>query len=544
MVGECAMRRRRSMRLAPGLTALVLLIPLTPAAFAAPGEGGATTTHVIVQLAGTPALDGPRAQAHQRVTALRGQHAAFRQQVAAAGIHAKIGGEVTQLLNAVAVTTDPAGEARLRALPGVVAVYPDAAMHASVDVDVSLIRAPQVWQTNDPSGRPDQGTGETVAVVDTGIDYTHPDLGGGFGPGFKVVGGYDFANGDDDPRDDNGHGTHVAGIIAGDPTGPGGRTGVAPKANLTAYKVFDSSGSGDESTVIEGLEAAVSVDNPHRADVVNMSLSGPPTPDDPLEQASAAAVKAGVVVVAAAGNDGPGESTVGSPAEAPDVLAVGASASNIDLPAVTVTSPMHHALDVQQLNLSANPPASPENVDLVNVGDSAESRYDGVDVTGKAVLFTYNPFTATQALLTAEQHGAVAALLSTPNYYGRTGSQPGPLPDFTAGTVDDPDKLDLVAAVVNGTDATDLQQWLADGPVRVQVGGTDATDQIASFSSQGPALGSYALKPDLVAPGVEIGSTWLDGQYADDSGTSMAAPHVAGAAALVRQAHPTWTASQ
>jgi len=532
------------MRLAPGLTALVLLIPLAPAAIAAP-SGGPATTRVIVQLAGTPALDGPRAQAHQRVTALRGQHAAFRQQVAAAGIHAKIGGEVTQLLNAVAVTTDPAGAARLRALPGVAAVYPDAAIHASVDVDVSLIGAPQVWQTNDPSGRPDQGTGETVAVIDTGIDYTHPDLGGGFGPGFKVVGGYDFANGDDDPRDDNGHGTHVAGIIAGDPTGPGGRIGVAPKANLTAYKVFDSSGFGDESTVIEGLEAAVSVDNPHRADVVNMSLSGPPTPDDPLEQASAAAVHAGVVVVAAAGNDGPGESTVGSPAEAPDVLAVGASASGIDLPSVTVTSPVHHALDVQRLNLSANPPASPEDADLVNVGDGAASRYDGVDATGKAVLFTYNPFTATQALLTAEQHGAVAALLSTPNYYSGPGFQPGPaLADFTAGTADDPDKLNLVAAVVNGTDATDLPQWLADGPVRVQVGGTDATDQIASFSSQGPALGSYALKPDLVAPGVEIGSTWLDGQYADDSGTSMAAPHVAGAAALVRQAHPTWTASQ
>jgi subtilisin family serine protease len=230
------------MRLAAGLTALVLLIPLTPAASAAPSGDGATTTRVIVQLVGTPALDGPRAQAHARVTALRGQHAAFRQQVAATGIHAKIGGEVTQLLNAVAVSTDPAGVARLRALPGVAAVYPDAAMHASVDVDVSLIGAPQAWQTNDPSGRPDQGTGETVAVVDTGIDYTHPDLGGGFGDGFKVVGGYDFSNGDDDPRDDNGHGTHVAGIIAGDPTGPGGRTGVAPKANLTAYKVFDSSG--------------------------------------------------------------------------------------------------------------------------------------------------------------------------------------------------------------------------------------------------------------------------------------------------------------
>ena len=537
------MRRPRS-RIALAAS-LALLVPLTPAASAAPPSSGGPATRVIVQLGGTPALDGPRAQAHQRVTALRAQHAGFRQQVAAAGIKAKVTGEVTQVLNAVALTTDPAGVARLRALPGVAAVYPDAAMHASVDVDVSLIGAPQVWATSDPSGRPDQGTGETVAVIDTGIDYTHPDLGGGFGDGFKVVGGYDFANGDDDPRDDNGHGTHVAGIIAGDPATADGRTGVAPKANLTAYKVFDSSGFGAESTVIAGLEAAVSVDNPHRADVVNMSLSGPPTPDDPLEQASAAAVHAGVVVVAAAGNDGPGESTVGSPAEAPDVIAVGASASGIDLPTVTVTSPVRHALDVQRLNLSANPPAVPEDLDVVDVGNGAESRYDGIDVTGKAVLFAYNSFSASQALMTAEQHGAAAALLYTPNFYSGPGFQPGPaLPDFAAGTADDPDRLSLVAALVNGTDATDLQQWLADGPVHVQIAGTDATDQIASFSSQGPALGSYALKPDLVAPGVEIGSTWLDGHYADDSGTSMAAPHVAGAAALIRQAHPGWTAGQ
>ena len=109
-----------------------------------------------------------------------------------------------------------------------------------------------------------------------------------------------------------------------------------------------------------------------------------------------------------------------------------------------------------------------------------------------------------------------------------TGSQPGPvLPDLAAGTGDDSDKLDLVATVVNGTDATDLQQWLAQGPVRLRIGSEDATDQIAAFSAHGPAQHSYALKPDLVAPGVEIGSTWPGRQYRDDSGTSMAAPRIA-----------------
>ena len=513
------------------VAAVALLAPL----IAVPAQAAPTpqaASRVIVRFTGAPAIAaGP--QAHARAATLHTDHAAFARH---AGV--KITHDFTQALNAVAVTTDAAGVARLRAMPGVAAVYPDRPMHASVDPDVSLINAPQVWQTHDSLGRNVQGEGETVAVVDTGIDYTHPDLGGGFGAGHKVVGGYDFVDNDADPMDDNGHGTHVAGIIAGD----GVKVGVAPKASLTAYKVLDSSGNGLESTVLAGFDAAVSADNPHRADVVNMSLSGPSTVDDPLEQACEDAIHAGVVVVAAAGNDGPGESTVGSPAEAPDVLAVGASISGIDVPAITVTAPVHHSLAVQRLGLSANPPVTPEDLDLVDVGNGQSDDYTGVDAAGKAVLVNYNTFLVTQALLTAEQHGAAAVLFSTANFYSGVGRQPGP--DFATGTPDDPDKLDVVAGVINGTDGTDLRQWLAEGPVQLRLAGTDATDEIAAFSAHGPALHSYALKPDLVAPGVEIGSTWPGGQYQDDSGTSMAAPHVAGAAALLREAHPDWTAEQ
>jgi subtilisin family serine protease/photosystem II stability/assembly factor-like uncharacterized protein len=519
-------------RRAGAVAALLVPVAVVPvqAAHAAP----AGISRVIVQFTGAPALNaGP--QARQRAAVLHSDHADTARR---AGV--RITHDFTQALNAMAVTTDPAGVARLRALPGVAAVRPDAAMRTSAepDPDVALINAPQVWQTRDSLGKNVQGGGETVAVLDTGIDYTHPDLGGGFGRGYKVVGGYDYVNNDADPMDDNGHGTHVAGIIAGEGT----RTGVAPKASLTAYKVLDSDGNGYESTVIAGLEAAVATDNPHRADVVNLSLTGPSTVGDPLEQACEDAIHAGVVVVAAAGNDGPGESTVGSPAEAPDVLAVGASISGVSVPTVTVTAPVHHSLAVQRLNLSANPPSHPQDVDMVDVGNGQPADYEGVDAYGKAVLVNYNAFLLSSALSTAVQHHAAAILLNTPNYYLGVGTQPGP--DFAAGTPDDPDRLDITATVINGTDATDLRQWLVDGPVRVRIGGADATDQIADFSAHGPALDSYALKPDLVAPGVEIGSTWLGGGYADDSGTSMAAPHVAGAAALLREAHPTWTASQ
>ncbi|HKC28703.1 MAG TPA: S8 family serine peptidase [Jatrophihabitans sp.] len=540
-------------------TAALLLVPLTPATAAPTHASAMPRSHVIVQLTAPAALAGAHglksrsaatrtAAVHDavaRARAVAAQHERWHRALRAAAIPATVTADLTQAINAVAVSVPSADVGRLRSMPGVVGVYPDLPMHASVDPDVSVTNAPQVWQTTDPSGRPDQGAGETVAVVDTGIDYNDPDLGAGFGAGHKVVAGYDFVNSDPDPMDDNGHGTHVAGIIAGDPAGPDGRTGEAPKARLTAYKVLAASGSSPESTVLEGFDAAVSVDNPSRADVVNMSLSGPAAPDDPLEQACEQAIADGVVVVVAAGNNGPGESTVGSPAEAPGVLAVGASATGVRLPSITVTAPVRHAISASRLGLSANPPADGESLDVVDVGNGSPSSYDGIDAVGKAVLISYNSFALQQLLATAEQQGAAAVLLHTPNYYSHTGGQPGPmLPDFAAGTSDDPDKLDLVAVVIDGTDATDVQQWLSQGPVHIEVGSTDATDLIPSFSAHGPAMGSYALKPDLVAPGLEVGSTWLNGEYRDDSGTSMAAPHVAGAAALIREAHPEWSADQ
>ncbi len=138
-------------------------------------------------------------------------------------------------------------------------------MTASLDASVPLVGAPDVWKRPDAGGHPVTGTGIDVAVIDTGVDATHPALDGG-----TVVGGHDFVNDDDDPMDDNGHGTHVAGIVAAN----GDLTGVAPGASIMAYKVLNRNGSGPTSDVIAGLEAAVDPANPHRAEVVNFSLGG------------------------------------------------------------------------------------------------------------------------------------------------------------------------------------------------------------------------------------------------------------------------------
>lgn len=101
------------------------------------------------------------------------------------------------------------------------------------------------------------GEGRLVAVLDTGIDYTHPDLGGCFGQGCKVIGGYDFVNDDDDPMDDHGHGTHVSGIIAANSTSNVYVTGVAPGSKIMMGKVCDQSGDCYVSDVIAGIEWAV-----------------------------------------------------------------------------------------------------------------------------------------------------------------------------------------------------------------------------------------------------------------------------------------------
>ncbi|MCJ7489042.1 MAG: S8 family serine peptidase, partial [Thermoplasmata archaeon] len=202
--------------------------------------------------------------------------------------------------------------------------YPDLQVQAFMGESVLSIGADEIWSMTDPYGHAVTGYGMTIAVIDTGIDYTHPDLGGGFGPSFKVIGGYDFYNHDSDPMDDNGHGTHVAGVVAAD----GGMIGVAPDARLLAYKSLGSDGAGSMSDVIAAIDAAIDPNgdgNPEdRVDVISMSLGGQGEVGDPICMAVQRAVEAGVVVVVAAGNSGPSMNTVASPGVSPYAVTVGA----------------------------------------------------------------------------------------------------------------------------------------------------------------------------------------------------------------------------
>ena len=211
-------------------------------------------------------------------------------------------------------------------------VYPNFEATAILMNSVPLIEAVKVWQLDQDGNNCAEtkkqcitGKGTKIAIIDTGVDYTHPDLGGCFGAGCKVASGYDFVNYDFDPMDDMGHGTHVAATAAG----KGVLNGVAPDAEIYAYKVLNNYGSGWYSTIIAGIERSVDPNNDgnysDRVDVLNLSLGGWGNPDDPLSTAVDTAVDAGVVAVVAAGNSGPGEMTIGTPGAARNAITVGAT---------------------------------------------------------------------------------------------------------------------------------------------------------------------------------------------------------------------------
>ncbi len=171
---------------------------------------------------------------------------------------------------------------------------------------VNKVNAYEAWNNT-------QGEGVRVAIIDTGIDYNHPDLK----PNYK--GGYNAVKQNNDPLDDQGHGTHVAGTI-GAVRDLKGVAGVAPKAELYSAKVLDSSGSGQYSWIIDGIQWAIN----NKMQVINMSLGGP-SGSDALKAAIDAAYKAGITVVCAAGNDsGP----VNYPAKYENAIAVSASDIN------------------------------------------------------------------------------------------------------------------------------------------------------------------------------------------------------------------------
>ncbi|KAI1371153.1 subtilisin-like protein [Hypoxylon crocopeplum] len=387
------------------------------------------------------------------------------------------------------------------------------------------------------------GEGATIAIVDSGVQYTHPALGGGIGPNYTVIGGYDLvgdvwpdapAEPDNDPMDRYGHGTHVAGIIAGKSDQ---FVGVAPGAKLLSFKVFGSGGYSNEETVIEGFLKAFE----SGADIISASLgenSG--FTSNAWAVLASRMVEQGVVISIASGNEGDaGPFDASNGASGRDVITVGAAEPGA-FPAQAFSADFSLGGQSNKTQIAYIPASGffPSTVlgwpiKPVTLNSSIEN-----DACAPLPADT-SSFNGTIALAriggcdTSTKHTNIAAFgAQYILFYNDDG--PYQTPYASSNTPG------LIAAIEAHAGRSIIDTIVAGGNVTASFD-VDTAHYVGLYNAGGgrPAKytswgGTYdlALKPDVVAPGTKILSTYPTNQYQVLSGSSMATPYIAGVAAL------------
>lgn len=478
-------------------------------------------------------------------------------------------GSTQKALNAVMLEIDATAIKQLAADPLVRSVRPVIDYQLDLAETVPYIGATAVQNVGF------DGTGVRVAVLDSGVDYTHANLGGpgtldayeaaygtgnsdarnttrdGLFPTAKVVEGYDFVgeawpNGDlapdGDPIDFESHGTHVADII-------GGVGGVAPGASLYALKVcsaVDTACSG--VALLQAMDYVVDpngdYDTSDHMDVVNMSLGSAygQVFDEDLSQAVENASQIGVLTVASAGNNADKPFIVGSPSAAPSALSVAQTeVPSAKLPIIDILSP---ATIAGSIGGTYQPWSAP----LINViegplqyGNGAGDNllacvpYPPGSLTGKILLADRGSCNISTKVLNGANAGAVAAIVGLvapgdPTVFG-SGGVTTPVPGFN----------------ISQADANKLRSGLAAGvnlridPAKQQ----PLVQHVVGSSSRGPTMLTHIVKPEIGAPGATVSAIAGTGTGTEAfGGTSGAAPMVTGAAALIKQAYPDRTAAE
>lgn len=594
----------RVLRAAPGRAMPYLVRLASPSLAAAAREG-----KLSVASAGQR-LDVRSAASVAWVDALRAEQQGFLQRASAeigrplASVGPQF--EFQHAYNGLVVRATPAEAKRLAGLPGVAAVEPARVVPVSTDRGPQLIGAANVWNGNADGiadrvfrdgfdgAQGNRGEGVVAGIVDTGLNFDNPSfaalapdgyqhvnpLGAGNYLGLcgplpspdwtpqcndKVVGAYDFvtefmpevletdpgATNGPGPVDENGHGSHTASTVAGNPVTaqvPGGPklpiSGVAPRANLVVYDACYTTGDGRGSCLYPSLVAAVNQAVADGiVDVVNYSIAGGEDPwnEDP-SRAFLDAVDAGVFVAASAGNSGPSAGSTGH-AE-PWVATVAASTHSrgafINMLHVTGPAPVPTELASMPMTIpsSSVPMTAPIAGPLAyNAADPLQcSPAPAGSYTGKVVLISRGTCTFVAKVQNATAGGASAVLL-----HNNTAGTLSPALDGTTIPVATLTQAQgqAIAAFYAGTNSATVELGYPSEATAEQ------PDRIANFSSRGPTSFSL-LKPDIAAPGSNILAAYAGDadSFGVISGTSMASPHVAGAAALVRKAHPEWSPAE
>ena len=363
------------------------------------------------------------------------------------------------------------------------------------------------------------GSGIIISIIDTGIDLSHPDLEG------KIIGGYDFVDNDDMPEDVNGHGTQVAGIIAAN----GNLKGIAPNSKILMYKVSEDGESVPSHLIIKAIEKSIE----DGADIINISLGINQT-NTKIDQAVNKAIRNNIFVVTAAGNFGPELNTIGSPGINPNAITVGATFNN-------VTSSIVSTFEIEGKTFNVFPMVGTQSLTepitsqiifgkYGRVHDLLENNFEGSilliergsDIENEIVYFSDKEKNAADV-------GAKAIVV----YNNEPGIFFGELIHEYVDEGYNPTIPALSLSREDGLVIKEILQSDTKGVLDVFY----HPDFVAYFSSRGPVSPFY-IKPDIVAPGAFINTTDINGNYKISSGTSFAAPHVAGTAALILQKNP------
>ncbi len=526
----------------------------------------------IKELAGQSFTNSDATRVEKNVKA---QQASVKKEMSANKISFKEGYSYATVFNGFAATVKANDLSKLIQVDGVVLVEPDEIRYtldipelsgnvdAANNTSISHLGIEKLWNKGF------KGKGIKVGVIDTGIDYNHPEFDGVYKGGKNFVpnnGDYARPRDDNDPyetspldRDPSNpntpvlnfattHGTHVSGTIAGIGANPYGISGLAPEVELHVYRVLGAYGSGNTSWVIKGIDTAVQ----EGMDVINLSLGGPSMSSVTADSfAINNAMLAGTVAAIATGNSGSSRGSIGSPASAALGIAVGNSTN----PTITETrATLAVKAESYDKSYSLNYLAykfgeKPAEVltgeyDLVAIPNFGKIEdYEAIDVDGKVVLVSRGDITFVEKIETAKKLGAKAVIIHN-NVAGLVNASQGS--GFTFITTFD----------MSGAEGTELRNSLSSKPGKISFGDFVTTpsggDTLSSSSSRGPTNPDFDIKPDVVAPGTNIMSTVPafgkdipDANYSVSfgrkTGTSMATPHIAAISALILQANPGWT---